>query len=176
MSATLLTNPALNTRVTTFDTIGRQYFNLFPLPTRTAFTNDYTTAPRNTQFSKTADERLDHHFGDGDLVYLRYTSSGVDTNIGSLFLATGFAAGTIFPGGNLAGSTGPATARAHQARLNCIHTFTPNLLLELKAGYTLLSNAQYPLNYGNAINITFRQSNINVSDLTTRGCCSSRCG
>ena len=56
--------------------------------------------------------------------------------------------------------------RAHQAQLNYIHSFTPNLLIELKAGYTLLDNAQYPLNFGNAINTAMGQPNMNVDSRT----------
>ena len=151
------------------DKIGLQYFNLFPLPnTGTAATtsNNFTATPRNTQFNKTADGRLDHRFGNGDLFYLRYTYNAADTNIGSLFPAVNSAAGMIAPGGNLSSYPGPAQSRAHQGQLNYIHTFTPNVLLELKAGYTLLANAQYPLNFGNNINTAFGQPNINVSPRT----------
>ncbi len=109
---------------------------------------------------------MDHRFGNGDLFYLRYGYNAVDTTIGSLFPAVNTAAGTILPGGNLGSYPGPARTRAHQAQLNYIHTFTPNVLLELKAGYTLLDNAQYPLNFGNAINSAFGQPNINVDGRT----------
>lgn len=160
-------NPAMtNKQVTTFDPVGMQYFNLFPLPTGGSLTNNYTAAPSNTQFSKTADGRLDHRLGNGDLLYLRYTYNGVDTSIGGLFPAVSAAGTTIYPGGNLGSYAGPALSRAHQAQLNYVHTFTPNLLLELKAGYTLLNNAQYPLNYGTSINQSFGQPNINTSTRT----------
>ncbi len=109
---------------------------------------------------------MDHRFKNGDLAYLRYTYNRVDTSIGSLFPAVNTTAGTILPGGNLSSYPGPAQTRAHQAHLNYVHTFTPNLLLELKAGYTLLNNAQFPLNYGNAINTAFGQPNINVDART----------
>ncbi|ADV81330.1 TonB-dependent receptor [Terriglobus saanensis] len=156
----------VNPTVTSIDPIGRQYLNLFPLPTTTGFANNYTVSPRNSQFSKTADGRIDHRFSNGDLFYLRYTYNGVNTNIGGLFPAVGTAAGTIFPGGNLSSYPGPATSRAHQGQLNYVHVFTPNLLIELKGGYTLLNNAQYPLNYGQNINAQFGQPNINVSGRT----------
>lgn len=162
-------NPAINKIVApaNFDAIGQQYLNLFPLPTNDAVVSgNYVGAPRNTQNNKTADGRLDHRFGNGDLAYLRYTYNAVDTNIGSLFPQVNSAAGIIFPGGNLGSYPGPAVTRAHQAQLNYIHSFTPNLLLELKAGYTLLNNAQYPLNFGNAINTAMGQPNINVDSRT----------
>lgn len=162
-------NPAINKIVpaSTFDKIGQQYFNLFPLPTNNAVVSgNYVGASRNTQNNKTADGRLDHRFSNGDLAYLRYTYNAVDTNIGGLFPQVNSAAGLIFPGGNLGSYPGPAVTRAHQAQLNYIHSFTPNLLLELKAGYTLLDNAQYPLNYGNAINTAMGQPNMNVDART----------
>jgi Carboxypeptidase regulatory-like domain/TonB dependent receptor len=159
-------NPAINKIVTTFDNVGRQYFNLFPLPTNNLLAGNYIAAPRYTQFNKTADGRVDHRFAAGDLFYLRYTYNATDTNFGSLFPLVNSAAGNIFPGGNLASYPGPAVARAHQAQLNYIHTFTPNFLMELKAGYTLLDNAQFPLNFGNNINTAFGQPNINVDTRT----------
>jgi hypothetical protein len=159
-------NPAINKVVTTFDSVGRQYFNLFPLPTDNLLAGNFVGTPRNTQFAKTADGRIDHRFADGDLFYLRYTYNSADTNIGSLFPLASSAAGNIYPGGNLASYPGPAVARAHQAQLNYVHTFAPNVLMELKAGYTLLDNAQFPLNFGTNINTAFGQPNINVDTRT----------
>ena len=161
-------NPAVNTVIapTAFDKVGLQYFNLFPLPTNGALSGNYVGARADSQFSKTGDGRIDNRFKNGDLAYLRYTYNRVDTNIGSLFPAVNTAAGSILPGGNLSSYPGPARTRAHQAHLNYLHTFTPNLLMELKAGYTLLDNAQFPLNFGNGINAAFGQPNINVDSRT----------
>ena len=162
-------NPAINKIVApaNFDKIGLQYFNLFPLPTNNSVVSgNYIGAPKNTQNNKTADGRADHRFGNGDLFYLRYTYNSVDTTIGGLFPQANSAAGLIAPSGNLGSYPGPAVTRAHQAQLNYIHSFTPNLLVELKAGYTLLDNAQYPLNFGNAINTAMGQPNMNVDART----------
>lgn len=161
-------NPAINTIVPTssFDRIGLQYFNLFPQPNASGTANNYVGTRSDSQFAKTGDGRVDHNFSNGDRLYARYTLNFVDTKIGTLFPAVNSAAGLIEPGGNLSAYPGPARTRAHQAHLNYIHAFTPNLLLELKAGYTLLDNAQYPLNYGNAANTAFGQPNINVDTRT----------
>ncbi len=159
-------NPAINKKVTAIDSVGRQYFNLFPLPTNNKLAGNYVGTPRNTQLNKTADGRVDHRFADGDLFYLRYTYNAAETNIGSLFPLVNSAAGNIYPGGNLGSYPGPAISHAHQAQLNYIHTFTPNVLMELKAGYTLLDNAQFPLNFGKNINTAFGQPNINVDTRT----------
>lgn len=159
-------NPAINTKITKIDKVGLQYFNLFPTPTNNLLAGNYIGTPRNTQFNKTADGRLDHRFSNGDLSYLRYTYNAADTSIGSLFPLVNSIAGNIYPGGNLGSYPGPAISRAHQAQLNYIHTFTSNVLIELKAGYTLLDNAQYPLNFGMNINTAFGQPNINVDSRT----------
>ena len=151
------------------DKISRQYFALFPLPNAGAagaVTNNYVRAAPYAQMSKVGDVRGDQAFSNGDRLFLRYTYNRVDTTIGSLFPAVASAAGTIEPGGNLGSYPGPARTRAHQAHLNYTHAFKSNLLLELKAGYTLLDNAQFPLNFGNAINTTFGQPNINVDGRT----------
>ena len=161
-------NPAIGTIIpaANFDRVGLQYFNLFPLPTNNLLSGNYVGARADSQFNKTGDVRGDHRFSNGDIFYIRYTYNRVDTNIGGLFPAVNSAAGLIQPGGNFGSYPGPALTRAHQAQLNYVHSFTPNLLVELKAGYTLLDNAQYPLNYGNAINTAFGQPNINVDART----------
>ncbi|AFL89085.1 hypothetical protein Terro_2850 [Terriglobus roseus DSM 18391] len=172
---TTTTVPTLAQRATvaaspagSFDRIGLQYFNLYPLPTNNLTSGNYVGARADSQYNKTGDGRLDHHFGNGDLFFMRYTYNAVDTKIGTLFPAVNTAAaGIVEPGGNLANYPGPAVTRAHQAHLNYIHTFTPNVLVELKAGFTVLDNSQLPLNYGNAINSKFGHPNINTDTRST---------
>ena len=152
-----------------FDKIGQQYLALYPLPNfgaAGATTNNYIGTRADSQFSKVGDVRGDHRFSNGDLMYLRYTYNRVDTSIGGLFPAVNSAAGVIQPGGNLGSYAGPAVTHAHQAHLNYVHAFTPNLLLELKAGYSLLDNAQFPQNFGTNINTAMGQPNINVDSRT----------
>jgi hypothetical protein len=167
--------PTTQQTITTanIDRIGQQYFSLFPLPnyvaagvSGTPTSNNYIGTRADSQFSKVGDVRVDEHFKNGDLLYLRYTYNRVDTKIGTLFPSVNTAAGAIDPGGNLGSYPGPASTRAHQSHLNYVHTFTPNLLLELKVGYSLLDNAQFPLNFGKAINTAFGQPNMNVDGRT----------
>jgi outer membrane receptor protein involved in Fe transport len=159
-------NPAINRIVTPSDAAGVQYFNLFPLPTSSGFTNNFTTTPSNTQFSHTADGRIDHRISSSDFFYARYTYNKVNTNIGGLFPSVQAGGLTISPGGNLSSYAGPAKSVADQVQLNYIHAFTPGLLLELKAGYTFLNNEQDPLNFGQAPNTAFGQPNLNFSPRT----------
>jgi hypothetical protein len=161
-------NPSINRVVdpTTFDKVGLQYFNLFPLPTGTALSNNYTVASSYAQNATTADGRVDHHFNNGDIFFVRYTYNAVSTNIGGLFPTVSAAGLSVSPGGNLGSYPGPAFSNAHQAQLDYIHTFNPNTLLELKAGYTLLHTAQDPPGFGQAVNTAFGQPNININDRT----------
>jgi len=158
--------PGTNPLVTTFDPVGLQYFNLFPLPTSNALTNNFTVAPSNTQYSNTADGRVDHRFNDSDLFYARFTWNRVNSNIGGLFPIVSEAGLAISPGGNGGSYPGPAKSLAYQGQLNYVRTITPHLLLELKGGYTFLNNAQYPLGFGQNVNQAFGQPNINISSRT----------
>ena len=161
-------NPAINRVIapSQFDTVGLQYFDLFPAPTSSGFTNNFTAAPPYAQNATVGDGRIDHHFGDGDLFFMRYTYNTVSTNFGSLFPAVSAVGLNIAPGGNLSSYPGPAFSNAHQAQLNYVHSFGPNTLLELKAGYTLLHTAQDPPNFGQAVNTAFGQPNININGRT----------
>ena len=161
-------NPAINRTVApaSFDTVGLQYFDLFPLPTSTALTNNYTVAPAYSQNATTVDGRVDHRFNNSDLFFARYTYNAVSTNIGGLFPTVTAAGLSVSPGGNQGSYPGAAFSNAHQAQLDYIHAFTPNTLLELKAGYTLLHTEQDPIGFGQAINTAFGQPNINISDRT----------
>ena len=162
-------NPSINRVVdpTAFDKVGLQYFNLFPLPTSSGLTNNFTVASSYAQNATTADARVDHHFGNGDLFFVRYTYNAVSTNIGGLFPTVSAAGLSVSPGGNLGSYPGPAFSNAHQAQLDYVHTFNPNTLLELKAGYTLLHTAQDPPGFGQAVNTAFGQPNININQRTS---------
>jgi Carboxypeptidase regulatory-like domain/TonB dependent receptor len=158
-------NPAINLKVpaSQFDKVGLAYLSLYPLPTSPGLSNNFVSAPTQTQFSTTYDARVDHHFNDSNLFFARYTYNAVSTFIPGLFPTVQEAGVTISPGGNSSSYPGQAQDNAQQAQLNYVHTFTPSLVLELQAGYTLLNNGQPPLNYGVNVNQAFGQPNINIS-------------
>ena len=148
------------------DPVGLNYFKLYPGPNGVLAngTPVYTSAPTRQQISNTYDVRVDHNFNGSNLFFARYTYNGVATNFGGRFPTTTVAGVTIAPGGDLGAYFGLANNIAHNAQLNYVHTFTPNLLLELKAGYTLINNSSLPLNYGTAPNAAFGQPNINLDN------------
>jgi len=128
---------------TQLDPIALKYFALIPAPNLPGRSNNFTYSPNMTQFSHTADVRVDHHFSDKDSFFVRYTFNKVDTLTPSAFPAVN----GIEPGGP-ATYAGTAVDKAHQILLNYIHIFGPRVVLELKAGYTRINNTSYPVNYG----------------------------
>jgi hypothetical protein len=151
-----------------FDYAGLQYFKLFPVPNRPGFANNFVSSSVNTMNAKTVDARVDHRFNDINSLYGRYTLNLVSTYLGGLLPPVSEDGLTnIQPGGNPNLYAGPATDNATNAALNYVHTFTPHLLLELKAGYTYFFNSTLPLNNGVAVNSAFRQPNVNLDSLTS---------
>ena len=163
-------NPSLGSIIippAQFDYAGLQYFKLFPLPNQTGFANNYVSTSKNTQDATTVDARVDHRFNDANLFNARYTLNMVNSFLGGLLPPVTEDGLTIQPGGNPNLYAGPATDNATNAALNYIHTFTPRLLVELKAGYTYFYNATLPLNNGVNVNTAFNQPNINIDSGTS---------
>ena len=142
--------------------IGLKFFQLYPAPNLPGTINNFTYSPNRTQYSHTADTRIDQHFSEKDNFFARYTYNNVAS-----YTPSGLpAVNGIEPGGSVS-YPGPATDLAHQLLLNHIHIFTPNLLLELKAGYTRINNVSYPLNYGKNFAQQFGIINANIDQLTS---------
>lgn len=163
-------NPSLRGATVTpaqTDSAGLQYFKLFPLPNQPGFANNYISTSKNTQIADTVDARADHHFNDANLFYARYTYNHVHSFLGGLLPAVTEDGLTIEPGGNPNLYAGPAQDNATNGALNYVHTLTPRLLAELKAGYTYFYNATLPLNDGKNVNAAFNQPNINIDSGTT---------
>ena len=141
--------------------LGRAYFNMYPLPTSSALTNNFTTNQAATQNSTTFDVRVDQHISDRDSFYGRYSYNNVatltpgglpdvtitpaeDSNLSSNL--------TLSPGSNTCFCF-PGTAQERQQGLAVayVHVFRPDLLLNLKAGYLRSFILSEPQNYGRAV-------------------------
>ena len=162
-------NPSLNVVVpqSAFDPAGVAYFKLYPTPNQSGLANNYVSTQRITQNSNTYDARVDHRINETNSVYARYTYNGVSSYFGGLLPPVQENGITIQPGGNFGLYEGPATNNATNGALNYIHLFSPRLLLETKAGYTYIYNTSFPLNYGQAVNTSFGQPNVNLDQLTS---------
>ena len=129
------------------------YLKLFPAPTNLAAlpgTPNYTISPSKTQNYNTYDARVDHRINESNVLFGRFSYNKVDT-----FTPPGL--GTV-DGVQVSGGryifAGPATNAAQQWVAGYTHTFTPNILLDLRAGYTRINNLSLPLNYGKNVDQT----------------------
>ncbi len=144
------------------DPIALKYFALYPAPNLPGTFNNFTYSPNATQFSHTYDGRVDQHFSEKDTLFARYTYNNVTTSTPSGLPSVN----GIDPGGPVS-YPGTAKQSAQQALLNHTHVFGPNLVLELKAGYTRINNASFPLNYGKNFSQQFGIVNANIDPLTS---------
>ena len=140
------------------DKAGLAYFSLFPKPN--SGTNKYVGSETKTQFSHVFDVRVDHQLNDSNSMYARFSYNKVDTESPGPFPKKKFGSTGIelYPSSGL----GIAPQIAYNALLNYVHTFTPNLLLELKAAYTRVDNKSLPENMGTNPHTALGQPNINT--------------
>ncbi|HEY1743490.1 MAG TPA: TonB-dependent receptor, partial [Granulicella sp.] len=120
------------------------YLKLFPAPTNSNLSGNFTISPNKTQNSNTYDARVDHKFNDRNLFFGRFAYNSVNTFTPPNF---GTVNGIEVSGGRY-NFDGPATDIAQQYSFGYTHIFTSNLLLDLRAGFTRINNLSLPLNYG----------------------------
>jgi hypothetical protein len=147
------------------DPVGLAYFKLFPAPNipGAGAVNNYTSAPNQTQFALSLDGRIDQHFRNGDILFGRYSYNNVSTVVPTPFPEVSEDGVNVLPGGGLNGFFGPATTKAQGLQLNYVHTFNPNLLLELKAGYLRIDIDSQNPNTTADISSAFGLINVNTS-------------
>lgn len=140
------------------DKAGLAYFSLFPKPN--SGTNKYVGAERKTQFSHVFDVRVDHQLNESNSMFARFSYNKVNTESPGAFPKKAFGSTGIelYPSTGL----GIAPQVAYNAMLNYVHTFTPNLLLELKAAYTRVDNKSLPENMGTNPHAAVGQTNVNT--------------
>jgi Carboxypeptidase regulatory-like domain len=146
------------------DPVALQYFALFPLPNvaTTGFVNNYSGNPLRTQNATTVDGRVDNHFANGDSMFVRYSWNPVTTFTPGLYPVIG----GIQPGGGA--QPGPNNTQSQGVQIHYVHTFSPNLVMELGAGYGRVNIESLPLNYGKNVSQMFGMPNSNIS-LNTSG-------
>jgi hypothetical protein len=127
------------------DPIALNYLKLFPAPTSTAISNNYTVSPNKTQNSNTYDARIDENLNSNNIFFARFSYNSVNTFTPQ---ALGTAANGIQVSGGRYIFAGPATDVAQQYEGGYTHIFNQNLLLDARAGFTRINNLSLPLNYG----------------------------
>ncbi|HEX5283457.1 MAG TPA: carboxypeptidase-like regulatory domain-containing protein [Bryocella sp.] len=149
----------------TFSTPGLNYFKLYPAPN--SGTNSFIYSPNGTYYGTTADGRVDYRFNDNNLFFVRYSYNGVTVTTASGLAAVSLPnIGTIEPGGSVS-YPGSSVDTADQAIMNFTHIFSPRTSLELKAGYTYISNSSLPLNYGSNFGNAMGVPNANINLFTS---------
>jgi hypothetical protein len=154
-------NPALGDVVPTanIEPIARKYFQLYAAPTSPGFTNNFTSNVNGTQYTSTADTRVDYVLNPNNRLYGRYTINNVDTNLPGPLPTVG----GVQPGGNFNNYNGSSFQRSQNAQINYLHIFNANLLMELKGGFTRINNNAFPLNFGTNLATAFGLNGVNVS-------------
>ena len=104
---------------------------LFPAPTSSALTNNYTTSPTATTSVNSFDTRFDQIFGPKDSAFARY----------SYVYNTQFQP-SPFPGVADGGASRPGTGwtESQNEAASETHVFTPKLVLEVRAGYSRVAD------------------------------------
>jgi len=126
------------------DPIALNYLKLFPAPTNSNLSNNFTISPNKTQNSITYDARVDHKFNDENLFFGRFAYNTVNTFTPPNF---GVVNGFEISGGRF-NFDGPATNAAQQYAFGYTHLFGPTVVLDLRAAFTRINNLSLPLNYG----------------------------
>ncbi len=166
----LRTNPASLSDGAPIDPIGLQYALLYPAPNApatTTYSGAYVSSPVVERNFDTVDARVDQQFNDRNLLFGRYTYNRVPSSFPGLLPIVNEAGLNIAPGGAIYNFYGTAKDTAQNAQISFIHTFNPNMVLQLGFGYTRINNQSYPLNYGLAVNQAFGQPNVNLDQLTS---------
>lgn len=115
---------------------------LYPLPNRSMPGQNFVSSPAQRDRDDHFDLRLDHHLGASDELSFRY-SFGDRT----LFEPFSASSGVVVPGfGN------DVPRRAQNAVVSHTHTFTSNLLNELRLGFNRISAGVFQQNIDNNLN------------------------
>jgi len=148
------------------DPVGKAYFSMFPCPnvSSTATFNNYETVVKQPSLTLSLDGRIDHHFSNGDTLFGRYSYNNVNVDVPSLFPAVkvpGISA-PVHPGGSLGSFAGDSTTKAHGVAFVYSHMFTPNLVMQLKTGYTRIDIFSKNLNNGENVSSAIGLQNANT--------------
>ncbi|MBB5061226.1 hypothetical protein HDF16_005962 [Granulicella aggregans] len=129
---------------TPINPITLNYLKLFPAPTNSNLSNNFTISPNKTQTSNTYGARVDHTINSANQVFVRFSYNNVQTVTPPNF---GTVNGVQISGGRY-NFDGPASNVAQQWVVGYTHIFSPSLVADFRAGYTRINNLSLPLNYG----------------------------
>ena len=144
------------------DPVGLAYFGLYPLPNVQGSDDQFVSAPSGSNFSHTADLRIDQHLTERESLFGRFSYNNTQVYIPGQFPAVEKAGVRIEPGGSLSSFAG----NMHDLGMNTIiewdHQFRQSLSLALRGGYVYWHESDTSLNSRVAVNQAFGQPGINL--------------
>jgi hypothetical protein len=161
----------------TVTNLGKNLFALYPHPNQTgtigsngSVSSNFSWTPATRQQSNSYDARVDHHFSDRDLLFGRFSYNKTDTAV-----PAGLPAATV--GGKSYMHSSQSTIKTAGLAVDWVHTFTPSMLMEVKAGYTRFNNHGGVNNDVNAAtNIGFAACSSDASATNAVYCINSKFG
>jgi Carboxypeptidase regulatory-like domain len=119
-----------------WDPVTAKLINAYPLPTTTALVNNLVTAPTRAQDWDQYDVRVDHNHSERNTFFTRYSWSKTVTTNPFTFAAVQLPGLPKAVGlGNEDTFAGASTLRAHHAVINWVHVLSPQMIIDLRAGY-----------------------------------------
>jgi len=149
--------PLLNS--SQLDTAGVNYFKLYPAPN--VGSNAYVGTLVYRTKSATVDTRVDHKLTSNDMAFVRYSYNGFTEYLPPVLPVANVAGLSV----SSAGSN--SQTHAHNGQVDFLHTFTPNFLIDLKAGFLGIYIDETQLNFGTAVNTAFGEPNVNIDSGTS---------
>ena len=122
--------------------VGLAIAALYPLPDRAAPNQDFVSSPTGRDRDDHFDLRLDHHLSPSDELSVRYS-------FGDRALFEPFSASSLVA---VPGFGNNVPRRAQSAVASHTHTFTPNLLNELRLGFNRVAAGVFQQNIDNNLN------------------------
>ena len=126
------------------------YLKTYPAPNvagAAAGTPNFIYNPAATLYQNIGDVRIDHHFSASDTLFARYSYNRVNAFTPAEFPSVN----GVTSSGNLQGIGGD-DEYIHNGQLSYTHIFSPSLLMEAKAGYTLFNDFVTTINQGTNFN------------------------
>ncbi|HEX4946854.1 MAG TPA: TonB-dependent receptor [Blastocatellia bacterium] len=151
--------------------VGFNVASIYPLPQNSSLQNNYTSVVNRDVGSNAFTFRFDHSFNDRDKFFARYSFEDfrLDAPQGqaNCCLPTPDFAASKFELGPFVAGIQNTTLRTQGMALNHTHTFSPTLLLELRAGFARTNPRTVPSDFGKNASTSLGIQGINISQFTS---------
>ncbi|HEX5082356.1 MAG TPA: TonB-dependent receptor [Blastocatellia bacterium] len=151
--------------------VGLNVASIYPLPLGPGLTNNFTSVVNRRAGSNAFTVRLDHEFSERDKFFARYSfedfSLDAPQGQASCCLPTPDFAAAKFDLGPFVAGIQNTTLRTQGLALNHTHTFSPTLLLELRAGFARTNPRTVQSDFGHAAATSLGIQGINISDFNS---------